>query len=408
MEKRELDTVLMKKILIFFFAFIGFLTTIKLAFIYYDANFNPYALPSFCSISEFVDCDGVAQTIHSQFWGVPLAYWGMFFYLFIIFLLFVDKLKNIKLLGFLEVFKHPFIYICALGIISFIISILLATLSIAEMKKICILCFFTYFLNLLIAIIAGTNIGLFESFKVSAEDFVNALKVKKYLISFLVLIGLAVAVLTYTTTSYVFTPQVKHYNGIKKYADMKSNPYKFKGNVMGDANAKTIVYIYTDYRCPICKAFNVMISKAAKEVRGIKVVHKNFPLDSECNKSVPTSFHVGACMLSRYAVAAEDQGHFWEMNSLLFEKQPKAEGKGLTEDDVLNLAKSIGLDTAELKKDANSTATKARISHDIDTALKLKINGTPTMVINGVVYTGIKPYDDLKDILKRAATGEKK
>jgi protein-disulfide isomerase/uncharacterized membrane protein len=403
----------MKKIFILFFAFVGFLTTIKLAFIYYEANFDRYALPSFCSISEFIDCDGVAQTIHSQFFGVPLAYWGMFLYLFIIFLIFVDKLKNIKFLGvkflgFLKVFEHPLAYICSLGIISFMISMILATLSIFEMKKICILCFFTYFLNLLIAVIAGKNIGIFESFKTSVIDFINAIKVQKYLISLLGVMLLAGAVLTYTTKSYIFTPQVKYYDGVKKYAEMKVNPYKFSGNVMGDANAKTIVYIYTDYRCPICKAFNVMISKAAKEVKGIKIVHKNFPLDDECNKSIPVPFHVGSCMLSRYAIASEKQGHFWEMNSVLFENQPKPEDKGLSEVDVLKLAKSMGLDVAKLQADSHSATTKEKLSEDIDAALKLKINGTPTMVINGVLYTGIKPYNELKGILKRAATVEKK
>ena len=96
-----MDKILKKKIWIGVLALIGFVTTIKLAIIYYDSNFNPYALASFCSINEFIDCDSVAKTTESQFLGVPLAYWGMFLYLFIIMLLFVDKLKNIKFLTFL-------------------------------------------------------------------------------------------------------------------------------------------------------------------------------------------------------------------------------------------------------------------------------------------------------------------
>lgn len=408
MEKRELNKVWLKKVFILFFALVGFLTTIKLAIIYYEANFDKYALPSFCSISEFIDCDGVAQTIHSQFFGIPLAYWGMCFYLFIMFMVFVDRLKNIKFLSFLEVFKNPFAYICALGVISFMISVFLATLSIFEMKKICILCFFTYFLNLLIAAIAGIDMGLVESFKESVQDFFQALKRPKYLISFLVLSGIAAAVLTYTTTSYVFTPQVRYYDQVRKYADMKENPYKFTGNVMGDENAKTIVYVYTDYRCPICKAFNVMMARAAKEVKGIKVVHKNLPLDNECNKTIATPFHIGSCMLSRYAIAAEDQGHFWEMNSVLFDKQPKVEDKGLTEDDVLTIAKSLKLDTAKLKEDAHSAQIKEKLSKEIDSAIDLKIKGTPTMVINGVVYEGIMPYPKLKQTLIKVSEGGKK
>lgn len=401
--QNKVNDLLLKKIGVIFFAIVGFLTTIKLALIYYDANFNPYALPSFCSISEFVDCDGVAQTIHSQFLGIPLAYWGMFLYLFIIFLVFVDKLKNIKFLGFLRVFKNPLAYISALGLISFLISIVLAGLSLFEIKKICVLCVFTYFLNLVIALIATDfKVGILESFKTSIKDFIDAIKIKKYLISLIVLMLLASIVLSYTTLSYVFTPQVKRYQGIKKYADMKKNPFKANGNLLGDENAKIIVYVYTDYKCPICRIYNVMISRVAQELSGIKIIHKNLPLDSDCNRSVPRTFHEGACMLSRYSIAAEDQGRFWDMNSELFDNQPK------NEEDVLKLAKSMGLDTIQLRKDANSSGTKERLKKDIDNAIELKIDGTPTMVINGKIYTGIKPYYELKEILIKAGASEKK
>ena len=56
-----------KKISIIVIAIIGIITTIKLAIIYFNANFNPYALSSFCSINEFIDCDGIARTTESQF-----------------------------------------------------------------------------------------------------------------------------------------------------------------------------------------------------------------------------------------------------------------------------------------------------------------------------------------------------
>ena len=67
-----------KKIAIAVLSIIGIITTIKLAMIYYNANFNPYALSSFCSVNQFIDCDGIAKTTEAQFLGIPLAYWGMF------------------------------------------------------------------------------------------------------------------------------------------------------------------------------------------------------------------------------------------------------------------------------------------------------------------------------------------
>ena len=66
-------------------ALIGLGLAIKLAFIYYAANYDKYSLSSFCSINEFIDCDGAARTNVSQFLGITLAYWGIFFYITVLF-----------------------------------------------------------------------------------------------------------------------------------------------------------------------------------------------------------------------------------------------------------------------------------------------------------------------------------
>lgn len=401
MEKREINKGILKKIYIAFVAFVALLITIKLAVIYYDANFNPYALPSFCSINNFIDCDGVALTVHSQFLGIPLAYWGIFLYLFILFLLFVDKLKQIKFLGFLEVFKNPLAYISSLGFISFLISMILAIISIFEIKKICILCFCTYILNLVIALIARSNNSI-EDVKTSVTDFIEAVKIPKYLISFVCVASIASAFLAYTSLSYVFTPQVKRYREFKKYEKLqKNNPFKTSGNILGDKNAKLTVYIYTDYQCPMCRMYNVITSRAAVELGGFKIIHKNLPLDDDCNEHVDSEFHENACTMARYAIAAEKQGRFWDFNSELFEKQPK------TEKDVIKLAESMGFNVIKMENDAHSKETQNRIHDEIKQAVNLKIEGTPTLVINGKIYMGIKPYYDLKDMLIKAGAFEK-
>lgn len=395
---------LLRRIIIIFLAVVGVLITIKLAFIYYDANFNPYALPSFCSVNQFIDCDGVAETTHSQFFGIPLAYWGMFLYLFVFLMIIVDKLKKIKILSFLEVFKNPLSYIAALGAISFVISIILAIISLFEIKKLCLLCLATYFLNLLIAVIATDfSKGLSTPFKVSFKDFVDALKTKKYLITFLILSSLAGCVLLYTTLSNCFTPQVKRYKEFKHYENLrKNNPFTVTGNVLGDKNAKLKVYIYTDYECPMCQVYDVIVSRAAQELSGLEFVHKNLPLDVACNNNLKSSFHENSCTMAKYAIAAQKQGRFWEFNSELFEKQPKNEAE------IIKLAESMGFNIAELKRDAYSDLTGSKLQNDIESSVSLHIDGTPTIVINGKVYSGIKPYYELKRILIEAGASERK
>lgn len=379
-----------KKLTVSILSIIGIITTIKLAIIYYNANFNPYALSSFCSVNEFIDCDGIAKTTESQFFGIPLAYWGLFLYAFIFVMLFVDKLKNIRFLKFLEVFKNPYSYIAALGVISFTISMILLCLSLFEIKKLCVLCAFTYLLNLLIGLIAARGIGFKQAFKDSFIDFRDALKIKPYAIAFGVVALIVASFLTYTGVSYVFAPQVKRQKEFKEFRRPHKNKYAVSGNLLGVQDAKVVLHAYTDYQCPMCYSYNIMVHKLVKEMKNVKVIHHNMPLDTACNKYLRGEFHQNSCMMAKYAIAAEKQGKFWDMNTQLFEKQPS------TEKEILEIAKKLDLDLSKLQDDANSLDTMHKIQADINEAYSLGINGTPSTAINGKTQVGIKSYSKLK------------
>ena len=392
-----------KKISIAFIALIGIVTTIKLAIIYYNANFNPYALSSFCSVNDFIDCDGIAKTTEAQFLGIPLAYWGLFFYAFVFLMLFAPKLKNYKLFKFMEVFKNPLDYLASLGLFAFLVSMILLCLSLFEIKKLCVLCAFTYILNLLIGCIATDfkNGGFVHSIKQSIIDFIDAVKIKKYLITFIAVMAVAAGFLTYTRISFVFAPQVKRQLEFREFTHAKHNKYAVEGNILGDKDAKITVYVYSDYQCPICAAQNIMMHKLAKEVKNIQIIHKNLPLDTDCNPYLQAPFHQGSCIDARYAIAAKKQGKFWEMNNILFEKKPQ------TEDAILELVKNMGFDLEKLQEDANSFDTANKIKEEIKSAYSQGINGTPATIINGEVNVGIKSYNDYKEMVKKLGAEER-
>lgn len=392
-----------KKISIAFIALIGIVTTIKLAIIYYNANFNPYALSSFCSVNDFIDCDGIAKTTEAQFLGIPLAYWGLFFYAFVFLMLFAPKLKNYKLFKFMEVFKNPLDYLASLGLFAFLVSMILLCLSLFEIKKLCVLCAFTYILNLLIGCIATDfkNGGFVHSIKQSIIDFIDAVKIKKYLIAFIAVMAVAAGFLTYTRISFVFAPQVKRQLEFREFTQAKHNKYAVEGNILGDKDAKITVYVYSDYQCPICPAQNIMMHKLAKEVKNIQIIHKNLPLDTDCNPYLQAPFHQGSCVDARYAIAAKKQGKFWEMNNILFEKKPQ------TEDAILELVKDMGFDLEKLQEDANSFDTADKIKEEIKSAYSQGINGTPATIINGEVNVGIKSYNDYKEMVKKLGAEER-
>ncbi len=395
--------IMKKKILIAILSIIGIITTIKLALIYYNVNFTTTITSSFCSINEFIDCDSIAGTTESQFLGIPLAYWGMFLYCFILLMLFADKLKKISLFRFLEVFKNPMDYIATLGLISFVISMILLCVSLFEIGKLCILCVFTYILNLVIGCIAvkGREGMFVGAFKQSVRDFVDAIKIKKYLAAFVVVALLASGFLSYAFASAKFAPQLERKRELQEFSG--KNKYAVKGNLLGDKNAKVVVYLYSDYQCPYCPVHNSMMHKLAKELKNVKIVHKNLPLDMSCNKRLSSPFHFGSCIDAQYAIAAEKQGKAWEMNDLLFEKKPK------TEAEILKLIENKGYDVEKLKKDAHSPETMVQLHEEMDEAYdKYKINGTPATVVNGEARIGLKSYDNFKEWLQSAGAEKRK
>ena len=382
-----------KKIAVQILTLIGFALTIKLACIYYVANYEKYALSSFCSINEFIDCDGAAKSSVSQFWGIPLAYWGMFFYITVFFLTIVDKLKKFKLLKFLEVFKNPMSYITFLGTIAFACSMVLAGLSLFKIHKLCVLCVITYVIDLIIALVASSG-----KFKVIVNDFKTAFidfikKKKKYTKTFIVLLILAVSFLCYSGMTYNFVPHIKRQKAILKYRDIKFNPYRVKGNTLGAEKADVVIELYSDYVCPLCYINNIMLHQAAKEFSNIKVVHHNFPFDKECNPYISVNMHPNACFMAKGAISARNQGNYWEMSSLLYESQP------VKMDDMLKLAKQLGFNEGKFIQDFNSEKTAKEIEDELSKAYALQLDSTPTMFINGEKVVGVKPYYELKEIL---------
>ncbi len=382
-------------------ALIGLGLSIELAIIYFRANFDESALYSFCSINSYIDCDGVAKSSYSQFAGIPLAWWGIFFYLFVLFMSFVDKI-NSKIKTPLIVFKNPIKYISVLGLISFCISMTLAGISLFKIEKICILCLATYFLDLAISLIATDfkNGGFYDSIKTSFTDFIAG--VKQYTILFTICLIAAVGFLAYTDITYVFTPHLKFARKISKFTKHKHNPYSISGNELGDKNGKVKVILISDFVCPMCRITNMMLHKAVKDYSNIYIEHYNYPLDKECNKDIAVQFHKGACMRSRIAIAAKNQGHYWGVASMLYDSEE------LKTKEIIKMARKFNIDNPKFWYDMISNETEAELQEDIEKCRKLGINATPTIFVNGDKYVGLKAYDTLEEIFVKYGAVKRK
>jgi protein-disulfide isomerase len=147
------------------------------------------------------------------------------------------------------------------------------------------------------------------------------------------------------------------------------------------------VVLFSDFQCPFCAALAQPVRQLeTKGVDGIPVVvrFRHFPL----------AMHPHAPLAHEAALAAMQQGKFWEMHDLLFANQRKAE-----RDDVVGYARALGLDLDRFQKDMDSAETKARIASDQADGQRLGITATPTYFINGKPYVGARSYDQLTTLI---------
>jgi protein-disulfide isomerase len=137
----------------------------------------------------------------------------------------------------------------------------------------------------------------------------------------------------------------------------------------GADDAKVTIVEFADFECPHCRAAVPMIDAVlAAHADKVRIVYK----------FVALPLHVRAEPAARAAWAAGQQGKFWEMEHLLFERQDHLE-----QGDLERYAHILKLDVARWKVDMESPAAKDRIAEDHRLEEDLKLKGTPTLYVNG-------------------------
>ena len=161
---------------------------------------------------------------------------------------------------------------------------------------------------------------------------------------------------------------------------------------LGKADAPVTIIAFTDYQCPSCAAIHPELERLVKEYGDkVRLVTRDFPL----------SQHTEAFKAAEAAEAARDQGKYWEYIQILLRNQ-----SALTVDKLKSYASELALDRARFDSALDSGKFAESVQRDIEEGMRLGINGTPTIFINGR-RVSVKGYDDLKasvDAAFKAAT----
>lgn len=153
---------------------------------------------------------------------------------------------------------------------------------------------------------------------------------------------------------------------------------------LGPADAPVTLVEFLDPECESCRAFGPIVKKILKDYDGkVRLVVRYMPL------------HENSRIAAAFTEAAGEQGKYWEMQELLFRRQPEwgeRHGQPQTappgrEPRAAALferyAAELGIDVVKLRDSAAQNRHALKIERDMKDGQSLGVSKTPTFFVNG-------------------------
>ena len=160
--------------------------------------------------------------------------------------------------------------------------------------------------------------------------------------------------------------------------------------ILGDKNAPITIIESSDFECPFCERFYSqtlpLIKKNYIDTGKAKLVYRDFPL----------SFHPNAQKAAEAAECAGEQGKYYEMHDLLFEKGVSGGINAFKQ-----YAKDLGLNITKFNECLNSGKYADEVQKDFQDGQSYGVSGTPTFFINGIKVVGAQPYSVFEQIIEQ-------
>lgn len=163
--------------------------------------------------------------------------------------------------------------------------------------------------------------------------------------------------------------------------------------VLGSPDAPVTIIEYSEYLCGFCQRFALetlpQIEEEYIETGKVKLVFRDYPIHGEA-----------AAAIAMVAECAADQGSFWDMNLMLFERSEEWSES----EDILgtfqSYAEEIGIDADELVNCLELGTPFERILEDYNLGIQDGVTGTPTFLINGTRIVGAQPLEEFQRIIE--------
>lgn len=156
---------------------------------------------------------------------------------------------------------------------------------------------------------------------------------------------------------------------------------------MGREDAPVTIVEFIDYECPTCANLQEVLKGLMEEYGDkVRVVAFDFPLQR----------HAYAYQAAIAAEAAREQGKYWEYITILFRNQGALEVDNLKE-----YASRLGLNRKKFDEELDTEKFADKVKRDRQEALRLGLNSTPTVFVNGL-RVAEKTRESLKAAIETA------
>ena len=145
-------------------------------------------------------------------------------------------------------------------------------------------------------------------------------------------------------------------------------------HVLGNPDAAVTLLEYGDYECPYCAAAAPVLRQVVEESDGhVRLLFRNFPLADR---------HPFALTAALAVEAAGAQGAFWPMHEMVFARQDRLDDAALRA-----YAEEVGIDGSRVVGEA-AQGFGDKVEADFAAGLEVGVGGTPTVFIDGRLWSG--------------------
>jgi protein-disulfide isomerase len=158
---------------------------------------------------------------------------------------------------------------------------------------------------------------------------------------------------------------------------------------VGKKDAPVTITEFGDYESEACAKANDVVRQILEKYEGkVKLNFRHFPM---------TKIHQRSLKASEAAVAAAQEGKFWEMHNILF-----ANRRNLGTTSLKLHSKEAGVRNKKFLDDLVNATYGWQVQGDLKEGLNRGVKDVPTFFINDVPFTLKPTYENLSNAVKAA------